>query len=76
VGSSGEKRKGRRHLPKVGTAPEEAWVERERREEALHPFSTDLRRYRNGGAGVSASVVAALVALLVVVGVIALVLFT
>jgi hypothetical protein len=66
------KRKGRRHLPKVGTAPEEAWVERERREEALHPFSTDLRKYRNRKLGLSGLVVALAVAL----GVIALILFT
>ena len=72
MGSSGENRKGRRHLPKVGTAPEEAWVERERRNEALHPFSSDLRKYRNRKVGLSGAVVA----LVVVLGLVALVLFT
>ena len=63
------KRKGRRHLPKVGTRPQ---VERElhdRREAALHPFAEDPFERR----GPTYTVIAAIVAVVVLIGVIALI---
>ena len=72
MGSSGMKRKGRRHLPKVGTPAANQHELHDRREEALHPFSTDPTR--RGGIG--AGMIAAIVVILVVLGIIALVLLT
>jgi hypothetical protein len=72
VGSSGEKRKGRRHLPKVGTPAEEHWERHEHLEEALHPFSDDPGRRRRPTATLVTVVIAVLVALIVVVGLIVL----
>jgi hypothetical protein len=70
VGSSGSKRKGRRHLPKVGTRPANEHQLHDRREAALHPFSEDPFDRRRSPATV---IVAILVALVVLIGVIALV---
>jgi hypothetical protein len=50
VGSTGEKRHGRRHLPKVGTPKDMAYELHERREEALHPFSDHPDRRRSPAA--------------------------
>jgi hypothetical protein len=72
VGSSGEKRKGRRHLPKVGTPAEERWERHEHLEEALHPFSDDPGRRRSSTSTVVAVVIAVVVALIVIVGLIVL----
>ena len=38
MGSSGEKRKGRKHLPKVGTAPERRYSQHEEREAVVENF--------------------------------------
>jgi hypothetical protein len=38
MGSSGEKRKGRKHLPKVGTAPERRYAQHEEREAVVENF--------------------------------------
>jgi len=73
MGSSGMKRKGRRHLPKVGTAPANQQALEDRRAEALHPFSDEPWRRRNG---VGYGIAAILMILLVMTGVIALIAFT
>jgi len=72
VGSSGEKRKGRQHLPKVGTPKDMAWDRHERIEEALHPFSDNPDR-RRGPLG---AIVLVAAVVLVLVGIFALILFT
>jgi hypothetical protein len=72
MGSSGMKRKGRSHLPKVGTRPANERELHERRAEALHPFSSDPSRRRGAGYGIMAMVVA----VVVVVGIIALIVAT
>jgi hypothetical protein len=69
MGSSGMKRKGRRHLPKVGTQPSDERELQDRRTQALHPFSADPWRRRGAGYGI----VAVVVALVVAIGVIGLV---
>ena len=66
------KRKGRRHLPKVGTKPALEHELHDRRAEVLHPFSADPWRRRGVGYGIIAVVVAVVVAL----GLIGLVAFT
>ena len=71
MGSSGSKsRKGRRHLPKVGTRPANEHQLHDRREAALHPFSEDP--FDKGRSPVTI-IVAILVALIVIVGVVALI---
>jgi hypothetical protein len=72
MGSSGMKRKGRRHLPKVGTRAEMEHQLEDRRALALHPFSEDpLGRRRRG-----LSLAAIVLVLVVVVGVVAIVIAT
>ncbi len=66
------KRKGRRHLPKVGTRPQVEQELHDRRQAALHPFAEDPFRRR----GPSAAVIAAIVALVVAIGVLALIIAT
>jgi hypothetical protein len=73
MGSSGMKRKGRQHLPKVGTRPEVEHDVKEHRERALHPFASDPSRRRGTGA---ATLIAVVVAIMAVFGVIALVILT
>ena len=68
MGSSGMKRKGRRHLPKVGTRQADEHELHDRRELAMHPMSADPLEARSG---VGRYVTGALVVLLVVVGVVA-----
>jgi hypothetical protein len=63
------KRKGRRHLPKVGTRTQLEHELHDRREAALHPFSED----RFDGHGRGYGLIAAIVAVVVVIGVIALI---
>jgi hypothetical protein len=70
VGSSGEKRKGRRHLPKVGTPADMEWERHEHIEEALHPFSDDPGRRRGRTVTIITVVVALVVALVVILGLI------
>jgi hypothetical protein len=72
MGSSGMKRRGRRHLPKVGTRLANEHELHDRRERALHPVTEDPWRRRNAGS----AIVAAIVAAVVVIGVVALVFAT
>ena len=72
MGRSGMKRKGRRHLPKVGTRPQREQQLHDRREGALHPFSEDPYVRHGRGYGV----IAAIVALVVAIGVLALIVAT
>ncbi len=72
MGSSGEKRKGRRHLPKVGTPADMEWERHEHIEEVLHPFSDDPGRRRGPGAMVVTVIVVVVVALIVILGLIVL----
>ena len=69
MGSSGMTRKGRKHLPKVGTRPALEHELHDRRAAALHPFSSDPWRRR----GAVYRIIVIVVALVVVVGVIALI---
>ena len=69
MGSSGMKRKGRKHLPKVGTRPANEYELQDRRDRALHPFSEDPWRRRRPGSAIAAIVVA----LVVLIGIVALV---
>jgi hypothetical protein len=73
MGSSGMKRKGRRHLPKVGTRPAMEYDLEEHRERGLHPFAADPSR-RRGTPG--ATVIALAIAVIVAIGVIALIVLT
>ena len=73
MGSPGMKRKGRRHLPKVGTRPAIDYDVKEHRERALHPFATDPSRRR---VTPGAAFIALAIAALVVIGVIALIVVT
>jgi hypothetical protein len=67
------KRKGRRHLPKVGTRPAMEYDLQDHRERALHPFAEDpSRRHRTPGA----TLIAVAIAVIVAIGVIALVFLT
>jgi hypothetical protein len=72
MGSSGMKRKGRKHLPKVGTHPANQYELHDRRERALHPFSEDPWRRRHAGS----TIVAVVVALAVLIGIVALIVAT
>ena len=63
------KRKGRRHLPKVGSPANVDHAIHERRQEALHPFSSDPGARR----GPTSTVVAIGVVLLVVIAIVGLV---
>ena len=73
MGSSGMKRKGRRHLPKVGTRPATERELHDHHERAFHPLSADpSRRHRGPGT----TVIALAIAVIVAIGVIALVLVT
>jgi len=74
MGSSGMKRKGRQHLPKVGTKPSNERERHAQLEEAMHPFSADPNR-RGTGSGLGV-IITVLVAIVVIAGVIALILFT
>jgi hypothetical protein len=56
------KRKGRKHVPKVGTRPSDEMEMRDRREESLHPFAADPRRHRGG------VILAVIAAVLLVIG--------
>ncbi len=73
MGSSGMKRKGRRHLPKVGTRPAIKYDVQEHRQRALHPFAADPSR---GGRTSSATLIAVAFVVILAIGVIALLVFT
>ena len=66
------KRKGRSHLPKVGTRPANERELQARRAEALHPFSSDPWRRH----GATYTIVAIIVAVVVTIGVVALIAVT
>ena len=66
MGSSGMKRKGRSHLPKVGTRLANEQELRDRRAEALHPFAGDPRR-RGGTAYQITAIIVAVVVLIAVI---------
>jgi len=67
------KRKGRRHLPKVGTRPSIEYGVQEHRDRALHPFASDPSRRR---LTPGAALIALAIAALIVIGVIALLVVT
>jgi hypothetical protein len=73
MGSSGMKRKGRKHLPKVGTPVAMEHDLKERRAGALHPFSQDPDQQRGGAAYAVMAVIAGAV---VFIGVLAIIAFT
>ncbi len=73
MGSSGMKRKDRKHLPKVGTRAAQTRELHDRREAALHPFAEDPFN-RRSGAGYALLV--ALVVVVVLIGVVAIVIAT
>ena len=76
MGSSGMRRKGRRHLPKVGTRPATEYELEDHRERARHPFAADpSRRRRSPGTTLIALAIVAIVAI-VAIGVIALIIVT
>jgi hypothetical protein len=72
MGKSGMKRKGRSHLPKAGTRPANEQLLHHERAGASHPFSSDPSR--RGGAGYG--IMAVVVAVVVLIGIIALITLT
>ena len=72
MGSSGMKRKGRTHLPKVGTPAANEHELEARRAEALHPFSGDPSRRRGPGY----TILAVIVGIVVVIGIVAIIVAT
>jgi hypothetical protein len=73
MGSSGMPRKGRRHLPKVGSPAAMDHEVHAHRERALHPFAEDpSQRRRTPGT----AVIAVGVAIVLAIGVIALIFAT
>jgi hypothetical protein len=64
MGSSGMKRKGRKHLPKVGTPAEREWEQREARHDVVGNLGVHPER---GGASRVAYYVVGLVAALVII---------
>jgi hypothetical protein len=73
MGSSGSKRKGRQHLPKVGTPASNQHELQARRERALHPFSEDPSARRRGA---SSQVMAVIVGVVLAAGVLGIMIFT
>jgi hypothetical protein len=69
MGSSGMKRKGRKHLPKVGTRTAMEQSLEDRRAHALHPFAEDPYQRR----GPSSWIIGVVVSVVVAIGVIALI---
>lgn len=66
MGSAGEKRKGRKHLPKVGTAPEREYAQRHEREAVEENLGI-----RPGG--ITARVLGAVLVVVAVIAIIALI---
>lgn len=60
MGSSGMKKKGRQHLPKVGTKTDQAWVRREGIDHLEHPFADDPSARKGGWPHVTAVLMVAL----------------
>lgn len=69
MGSSGMKRKGRDHLPKVGTPQEREWEQRESRYDVMGNFG--VHPEREGASRVAYYVVGFVVVLIVIVALIA-----
>ena len=65
------KRKGRRHLPKVGSPANIDHEIHEHRREALHPFSSDPDA-RRGPAATVAAIAIVLIVVIAIIGLIAL----
>ena len=63
MGSSGQKRKGRQHLPKVGTAPERKYAQKHEREAVVENFGI-----REGQATGWAKILVWVLVVLLVVG--------
>jgi len=72
MGSSGEKRKGRKHLPKVGTPQAREYQRRHSHEQALHPFSDDPTHVRGPARWIAPVVIG----VLAIIGIVALILLT
>ena len=72
MGKAGMKRKGRTHLPKAGTRPARQAQAREHRSRGFHPFAVDPSRRQSGGWAVGAAILAIVVAM----GIIALIALT
>ena len=72
MGTSGMKRKGRTHLPKVGTRPADEYELQDRRARALHPFAEDPYVGRGAGSRIAAGIIA----VCVLIGVVALIIAT
>ena len=66
------KRKGRKHLPKAGTRPAREAQLHEHRARASHPFTSDPSSRRGTGWAIGTAVLA----VIVVIGIIALIAFT
>jgi len=66
------KRKGRSHLPKAGTRPARQAQAHEHRARGRHPFALDPSRRQGGGWAIGA----AILAIIVTVGIIALIALT
>jgi hypothetical protein len=73
MGSSGSKRKGRSHLPKVGTPANNQHELDARRQRALHPFSEDPSAKRGGAAS---QITAVIVGVVLAIGVVGIIIFT
>jgi hypothetical protein len=72
MGKAGMKRKGRKHLPKAGTRPAREAQRKEHRARASHPFASDPSRRRGTGWAVAV----AILAIVVVIGIIGLLALT
>ena len=72
MGKSGMKRKGRQHLPKVGSPANREYELHERRKDALHPFSSnpDARR------GPTSTVIAIIVIMILVITILGFIILT
>lgn len=66
MGNSGEKRKGRRHLPKAGTATDLEQMHHDERMEIAHDIGLDPRGRTMFGAGLTYALIWVAVAVLVV----------
>ena len=71
MGSSGMKRKGRKHLPKAGTRPSNEAKYHDERTEHAHPFSSDPWDEKRSNVG---AIVMGVVILFVVAAVVGLIL--
>ena len=75
MGNSGKKRKGRRHLPKAGTATDLEQMHHQQRREIAHNIGLDTHD-RSGGERTLTHVLIGIAIAVVVIGVLAFWLFT